>query len=81
MGHYVWLLKAKRFDFSHEPGLELAVEDGSQQVHDDTAYGTVEGVVPPPRPDPEYPGDADTVSKEKVLNMNINDVLTYGGYY
>jgi len=85
MGHYVWLLKAKRFDFSHEPGLELAVERGSQQVHDDTFYGTIPSDQPapalPPRQDPNYPGDANTVSKEKVLNMNINDVLTYGGYY
>lgn len=79
MGHYVWMLKAKRFDYSWEPG--LTPEKGSQQVHDDTNYGTLTGnVVPDTRPE-NYPGDADTVSKEKVLNMNINDTLTYGGYY
>lgn len=80
MGHYVWLLKAKRFDYSWEPG--LTPEKGSQQVHDDTSYGTLTGNERPPLERSEnYPGDADTVSKEKVLNMNVNDTLTYGGYY
>jgi len=80
MGHYVWLIKAKRFDYSFEPGLETAIEKGSNQVHDDTFFGTLTGPVPSQR-SPDYPGDATTESKEKVLNMNINDVLTYGGYY
>ncbi len=78
MGHYVWLLKAKRFDYSWEPG--ITPEKGSQQVHDDTNYGTLTAAVPNTR-EPSYPGDADTVSKEKVLDMSINDTLTYGGYY
>ena len=33
LGHYVWLLKAKRFDFSHEPG--LTTENLADQVDDD----------------------------------------------
>ena len=28
-----------------------------------------------------YPGDADTVSKEQVFNMDVNRTLEYGGYY
>lgn len=78
MGHYVWLLKAKRFDYSWEPG--LTPEKGSRQVHDDTNYGTLSAPVPESR-GPDYPEDINTVSKERVLNMNINDTLTYGGYY
>jgi hypothetical protein len=80
MGHYVWMIKAKRFDYSWEPGLEQGIEKGSDQVHDDTFYGTLTGAVPAQR-EPDYPGDANTESKEKVFNMNINDTLTYGGYY
>ncbi len=33
LGHYVWLIKAKRYDYSHEPGLEP--EGASEQVDDD----------------------------------------------
>lgn len=33
LGHYVWLLKAKRFDFSFEPG--ISPEPVSTQVNDD----------------------------------------------
>ncbi len=78
MGHYVWMLKAKRFDYSWEP--DAPIERGSQQVHDDTFYGTLTGAIPAKREE-SYPGDADTVSKEEVLNMNVNNTLTYGGYY
>ena len=41
MGHYVWLIKAKRFDYSYEPGLDTAQELGDAQVGDDSGYGTV----------------------------------------
>lgn len=33
LGHYVWLIKAKRYDYSHEPGLEP--EGASEQLNDD----------------------------------------------
>lgn len=34
LGHYVWLIKAKRHDYSFEPG--LTPENVSEQVNDDT---------------------------------------------
>jgi hypothetical protein len=42
MGHYCWLIKGKRFDFSFEPGAPK--EGRSDQVIDDTLTGTFSGV-------------------------------------
>ena len=36
MGHYVWLLKAKRFDYSFESN--ITPEGGSKQVDEDSIY-------------------------------------------
>jgi hypothetical protein len=79
MGHYVWMLKAKRFDYSFEP--DIKPEKGSNQVHDDTNYGLMENNVTPTVRVSSYPGDADNQSKDEVYNMNVNNTLTYGGYY
>lgn len=79
MGHYVWLLKAKRFDYSHEP--DIAPEKGSAQVHDDTSFGEITNDVTPTARVSSYPGDADNQSKTEVYNMNVNNTLAYGGYY
>ena len=78
-GHYVWLLKAKRFENSFE---NVPQERGNMQVHDDTFYGDLSGslTVPPAR-DPEYPKDSDSESKKFVFDMSVNDTLEYGGYY
>jgi len=82
MGHYVWMLKAKRFDYSFEPNITF--EKGSTQVQDDTQYGTISAsfanstlVVR----SSSYPGDADTLSKNQVFDMGVNNTLEYGGYY
>lgn len=80
MGHYVWMIKAKRFDYSFEP--DITPEKGSNQVHDDTFYGDLSGSLSTPVARvSSYPGDADTESKEEVFNMRVNNTLTYGGYY
>jgi hypothetical protein len=80
MGHYVWMLKAKRFDYSYEPNITF--EKGSNQVHDDTNYGVIpSNQTTPTQRVSSYPGDADTESKEEVFDMRANNTLTYGGYY
>jgi len=80
MGHYVWMLKAKRFDYSYEPNITF--EKGSNQVHDDTNYGVIpSNQTTPTQRVSAYPGDADTESKEEVFDMRANNTLTYGGYY
>ena len=82
MGHYVWMLKAKRFDYSFEPN--APIEKGSNQVHDDTQYGTIDPTNSENTFVPRttaYPGDADATSKSQVFNMGVNNTLEYGGYY
>lgn len=81
MGHYVWMLKAKRFDYSFEPDIEP--EKGSKQVHDDTYYGMLTGgqTTALVARASSYPGDADAESKSSVFDMRVNNTLTYGGYY
>ncbi len=37
LGHYVWLIKGKRFDYSYEQG--ISVETGLEQPTDDTYHG------------------------------------------
>lgn len=78
-GHYVWLLKAKRLEFSFE---NLEQEKGNYQVHDDTFYGDLSGSTSTPeKRDDAYPQDADSESKKFVFDMSVNDTLEYGGYY
>lgn len=82
MGHYVWMLKAKRFDYSFEPN--IPPERGSNQVFDDNKYGTVDPINAENtlvNRTSAYPGDADTTSQQKVFDMSVNNTLEYGGYY
>ena len=80
MGHYVWMLKAKRFEYSYET--DIVPEKGLNQVHDDTYYGILTGTnTALTVRTSSYPGDADSESKESVFDMRANNTLTYGGYY
>lgn len=78
MGHYVWQIKAKRYEYSYEPN--ITPEKGLEQVHDSTFYGILSGNEKPERGD-SYPGDVNQLSKEQVFDMSVNNPLTYGGYY
>ena len=78
MGHYVWQIKAKRFEYSYEPN--IIPEKGLSQVHDGSFHGALTGNTTPDR-DVDYPASADQLSKEKVFDMSANNTLTYGGYY
>jgi hypothetical protein len=87
-GHYVWMLKAKRFDYSFEPG--LSAEAKSDQVFDNSFSGQLSGgvdddVIPTPVDtsiDKKYPLNIDQTSKTVVFNMSANnDTAVYGGYY
>lgn len=72
-GHYVWLIKAKRFESSFEPG--LSGESGNEQVFEDTRTNGVSGA------DKTYSYSANTAAST-VFNYNssasYDDV--YGGY-
>ena len=82
-GHYMWRFRAKRFEWSFEPG--LSAEEGSHQVYDGTFFGRLSGSTEtPPNSATEiktYEFDIDTKSVDDVYNMNRNNNSPYGDYY
>lgn len=73
MGHYVWLLKAKRFEYSFEPGLSGG-ETVNQQVFDDTKNPSASGASKP------YSFSTDAASKDIFDYSKTNYDSAYGGY-
>lgn len=80
IGHYIWLIKAKRYDYSYEPG--LFPEGAMDQVFDDTATGLLSGGTQPMSDEKLYGESSDELSK-KVFDYDeyseSNDDV-YGGY-
>jgi len=73
MGHYVWLIKAKRFEYSFEPG--VIPEAQNDQLFDDTKTPYASGANKP------YTDSMDIESK-KVFDYSKTDYSdVYGGYY
>jgi len=68
--HYLWLLKAKRYETSFEPG--LTAEKGNTQVFDESKNNSTLGA------DKNYPLNVDDLSKS-VFNGN-NNTSVYGDY-
>ena len=71
-GHYVWLIKAKRFEWSFEPGLSGSAVN--QQVYDDTLSSTASGATKP------YSYSADIASKQIFDYAQTDYGSVYGGY-
>lgn len=72
-GHYVWLIKAKRFEWSFEPG--LSGEAVNNQVYDDTLNITASGAYKP------YSYDVNVESKTIFdYSQTDNYDSVYGGY-
>ena len=69
LGHYVWLIKAKRFDYSFEPG--LSGEQVLNQVYDDSFAGRLAGGSNPKTDDKIYSDEVDSSSA---------DVFDYSSY-
>lgn len=76
-GHYMWKLRARRLDFSFEPG--LSGERGAAQVFDNALNGIVSGGMQQPSPDKSYPGSADAESLN-IFDQSINNTSVYGEY-
>lgn len=80
IGHYIWLIKAKRYDYSFEPG--LSAEGASDQVYDDSRSGLLSGYTQPESVGKKYTDDVQLQSKE-VFDYDdyfeSNDDV-YGGY-
>jgi hypothetical protein len=75
MGHYVWLIKAKRHDYSWEPG--LSGEKSLSLVTDDNFTGRLSGGDTPKTVDKPYDGSADEEAGDNFTNP-YDDV--YGDY-
>ena len=80
MGHFVWLLTAKRHDYSYEPG--LSAENVSDQPSDTSYVGRVSGGENPATGQSDYINDIDAASK-KIFNYDAysdSDDNVYGDY-
>lgn len=71
LGHYVWLIKGKRFDYSYELGIDK--EPGLQQPTDDTYHGGLSG-------DEQLEDDTLYFNDVDREGRNIFDYSVYGDY-
>jgi hypothetical protein len=81
LGHYVYRLKAKRYEHSFEPG--LTGERENQQVYDNSFSGVVSSNIPgvSASDDKSYEFDVNESSKKDTFDMSVNDTDIYGTYY
>ena len=80
LGHYVWRLRAKRYEHSFEPG--APVECKNEQVYDNERNGVIDTTIPTDdvSGDKSYNWDIDQASKD-IYDMDANDNDIYGSYY
>jgi hypothetical protein len=71
LGHYVWLIKGKRFDYSYEQGIDT--EGELQQLTDDTYHGGLSG-------DEQLEDDTLYFNDVDRQGRNIFDYSVYGDY-
>ena len=81
LGHYVYRLKAKRYEYSFEPG--LTGEPVNDQIFDNSFSGIVSSSIIGQLSSQSklYPEDIDNISKTVVLDMDVNNTDIYGSYY
>ena len=81
LGHYVYRLRAKRYEYSFEPGAPQ--EQENNQVYENTFSGKISSSIPDEgASDPKsYPTNIESESKSKVLDMTVNNTDIYGEYY
>jgi len=79
-GHYVWQVKAKRLDYTFEPG--LTAEKVSDQVYDNSFSGRLSGYTNPQTETKKIVDDIDTEAKKTFDYTDVNDGDdVYGDYY
>ena len=81
MGHYIWVIKCKRWEYSSEPG--VLAEPLNIQINDSEEYGRMEGSTNPDESVMPYPDSVDGTQKcifdHDVTNIS-KDYGYYGGY-
>jgi hypothetical protein len=81
MGHYIWVMKCKRWEYSYEPGtkaepLNVQISDGE----DSGEYGRLEGGENPPEITKPYTPSSSDEAK-KIFDYTQNDYSApYGNY-
>ena len=93
LGHYVYRLRGKRFNYSFEAGLSADGRPASEKVNEQVYDNSFSGILSTSLTDqvssamktyattPAGEYDIDDVSKEDVLDMDVNDTDIYGSYY
>ncbi len=79
-GHYVWILHAKRFDYSYQPNAPR--EPGHDQVSDETMYGKLSGGTLYPEREKQYDQNVEQ-EKERIWDYETrpgSDDSVYGNY-
>lgn len=81
MGHYVYRLRAKRFEYSFEPA--LTGEPVNDQIYDNEFSGIVSSNITDQLSSQlkKYTEEVDNLSKTDVLDMTPNKTDIYGEYY
>lgn len=81
LGHYVYRVRAKRYENSFEPNAPQ--ESENEQVYDDSQFGTLStNISADSVSDPKtYNWDIDAESQNEVYDMDANDNSIYGDYY
>ena len=78
MGHYIWVIKCKRWEYSSEPGMHS--EPKNLQTSDGEDYGRDTGGTNPAELIQPYPDGVDIAAKE-IFDYSTNDLSTpYGNY-
>ena len=86
LGHYIYRLRGKRFNYSFESG--LSSEPVNEQIYDSTFNGLLSTTLYQQAsstgktyPNEHDPYDINNVSKTQVMDMDVNDTDIYGSYY
>jgi len=81
-GHYIWVLRGKRFDYSYQPG--IAPECHMGDVGEETRTGLLSGGSQQQSPDKDYPGNATDESNNQIWDYDNGETArsdeAYGEY-
>ena len=78
MGHYIWVMKCKRWEYSSEPGAPK--EEKNIQFNDDNFYGREAGGENPEELVEPYEQSNDKAAK-CIIDENARDISEPYGYY
>mgnify|MGYP003630684786 CR=1 FL=1 len=81
LGHYVYRLRAKRYEYSFEPN--APIEPVNDQVYENSFSGVLSTNIPGDSvsENKSYTWDINGESRENIYDMDNNDTDIYGGYY